>query len=940
MYRIVRYFFTCSFLGCSFFLTAQLPDSARLNPQIRALYESGKTYLGSENADSAGIQFQKGLELARRAKEPFLTATGLYHQSRFYEAKHEISIALEMLQEAVTIFKELGLQKNVANCYSSFNRIYQVLGNYSKALDYGLQALRIKEQLNDRTGIAVALTNVGNIYLQTNRYDEAIFNFTKAYSIDSTNKDQEGISISLLNIGVAHQKKGAYDKALSKYREALVIIRQLGNKEDEAWTLGNMGSTFRQQGRYDSALAKLVPAMAIMQEIGGSPAHTINDIAETYLELKNAEQAEKYALLAIDAAKKQQNLNQLRYAWLYLGQAHELSGDFKNAFAAFKQHAVYKDSLLNIEKEKQMNELQVQYESEKKEQTIGLLTREKEAVTFRRNTYLIVGLLVATILLLLYNWQRLRTKKNRQMYEQGLEVEKMKSAFFSNISHEFRTPLTLILGPTQSLRSGIDDPKMLNQLNTMEKNARRLLSLIDQLLDLSKLESGKLTAIYSQLDIVPIVRGVTMTFSSVAASRQIELTVTSTTARLDIYADREKLETILINLLSNAFKFTPDQGRIQVNLHVTEKNEIEYCRISVQDSGIGIPEKDIPHIFDRFYQSKEGQKAHYGGSGIGLALAKDLVLLHKGEIDVSSKPNEGTTVVFLLPFGKEHAGEQEIMPDETGPLAAATISTTPIPVADPEEVTETGPVLLLIEDNEDVMFYLKDILQDTYTILEARDGEAGIALAVETIPDLVISDVMMPGKDGYQVCETLKQDERTSHIPLILLTARASFEDKMQGLQNKADEYLTKPFSPGELLLRVSNLIDSRAALREKYSKELVLQPTGITVTSMEEAFLQKVMKAVEEKLSDEGFSIVQLAREVGMSRSQLHRKLHALTNQSATEFIRTYRMTRAMDMIKQNAGSISEIAYWTGFSSPSYFSKVFLQQYGITPGQAKANRS
>lgn len=916
MYRLNCIYITCLLLCCSHGIFAA--DTT----VIRALYRSGVEHMDKGNFDSSAADFESGLDHARRINDRMLVATGLYNQSRLYESKHDMAKALEKLQEGLGIFEELGLKKNVANCYNSFNRIYQTLGNYTQALNYGLRALRIKEELKDQRGIAIALTNIGNVYLLTKRFDDAIDNFRKSLTIDSANKDLEGISISLLNIGVAYQKKGDFEKALDKYRESLQITRQLNNKGDEAWLLGNIGSTLRQQGKPDSSLVSLLAAQKIMQENNIAQAHNLNDIAETYIVLKNFAEAKRYSLRAIEIAKKEQNLNQLRYGWQNLAASYQELGDYKNAYEASKQHDVYKDSLVTIEKEKQLNELQVQYESEKKEQTISQLTRQQSAATFRRNAYLVVGLLITAILLLLYNRQRITSRKNRQMYEKGLEIEKMKSAFFSNISHEFRTPLTLILGPAQTMRSATEDPTMIRQLNTVEKNAQRLLGLIDQLLDLSRLESGKLKASFSRMDIVPIVRGVTMTFSSMAVVKQIELLVEATPSSLELNADREKLETILINLLSNAFKFTPEKGRIQVSLDVTENNHQQFCRISVQDSGIGIAEKDIPYIFDRFYQSEEGQRAQYGGSGIGLALAKELVQLHKGFIDVSSEPAEGTTVSFLLPVDMANVPAQEL------------------PVNEPDkEFAEEGAVLLLIEDNPDVMFYLKDILQTTYTIIEANDGEAGIALALERIPDLIISDVMMPKKDGYEVCETLKQDEKTSHIPLILLTAKSSFEDKLQGLRHKADEYLTKPFSPKELLLRVSNLIQSREALREKYCQELVLKPTGITVTSIEEAFLQKLMKAVEDRLSDEGFSIVQLSREVGMSRSQLHRKLHALTNQSATEFIRTYRLTRAMDMIKQNAGTMAEIAYWVGFSSPSYFSKVFLQQYGITPGQAKASR-
>ncbi|HRP58395.1 tetratricopeptide repeat protein [Agriterribacter sp.] len=925
---IIPALFVCS-------LQAFAADSTR----IIKLYDRGYGYLDRLEYDSAGMVFQQGLDLSRRSNNHFLEATGLYNQSRSYELSNNLSTALETLEDAMAIFDRIGRKKNVANCYNSYNRIYQTLGNYAQALSYGLRALRIKEALNDQAGLAVALTNVGNVYLLTEHFDDALVHFTRALAIDSANNDSEGISISLLNIGVAFQKKGNYSNALNKYRQALDIVRQLGNKGDEVWLLNNIGSTLRQSGKPDSSLVYLISSLSTAEKYNINSSHILNDLAETYLAINKPEAAKKHALEAVDASEKEQNLGQLVYAWQFLGDSYEKLGNYPNAYHALKQHTVFKDSLLNVKKAALLNNLKVQYESEKKEQTIALLTKEKASAAFRRNAYLASGVLIAVILLLLYNRQRLNSKKNRLLYEKGKEVDKMKTTFFSNISHEFRTPLTLILGPVQSLLSLTTDPKMIRQLNTMERNAQRLLGQIDQLLYLSKLESDKPEISLTRLNIIPLIRGTVMNFSSMADDRQINLQVETPMPGLTMDVDKEKIETVIINLLSNAFKFTPRGGSITVTVDMVEKGNTPYCGIRIQDTGMGINEKDIPHVFDRFYQSNDRQKAQQGGSGIGLALVKELVKLHKGSINIVSKPNEGAEVTVLLPLPEDYTVQQSPGAGKKGDEVPVSMF-NPLPAENWEEPEVRKTIVLVIEDNADVMLYIKDVLQNEYHIVEAANGAEGILKAIETIPDLVISDVMMPEKDGYEVCSTLKQDERTSHIPLILLTAKVSFEDKLHGLQQKADEYLTKPFSPKELLLRVANLISSRKALREKYSKELVLKPLDVTVPSIEEAFLQKVMLVAEERIADESFTVVDLATEVGMSRSQLHRKLQALTNQSATEFIRSYRLTKAMDMIKQHAGSVAEIGYKVGFSSPSYFNKMFLQQYGITPGQARTKQS
>ncbi len=914
--------------------------------EVNAVYQIGAILMSSHDRDSARYYFEIGLKKSQDQNDAYLTALGFYHLSRYYEIKNDFTSAREKLKESLTLFENLGLKKNMANCYTSFGRICQETGNYPEALRYYFQSMRIKEELNDQRGISVLHTNIGNVYLNTSKFDEAADHFKKALAIDKINNDQEGIFVNGLNLGVSYQKKGLYEDALKNYEDALAIAKKLGYKEDEALLLGNIGSTLRQQRKPEKGLSYLFEALELENKFGFNDAHTLNDIAETYLELKQPADAKKYAELAAESSTKKEDLNQSRYALLNLARSFEMLGDFKNAYESLiKSHAV-KDSMFTIEKAKQMDELGVQYETEKKAQTIQLLTQQNEAANFRRNAYLAAGIFLTVILLLLFNYQRIKSKKNRQLFEKTQEVEKMKSSFFSNISHEFRTPLTLILGPIEMLKSEINDPRVNSQLKLMEANANRLLALINQILDLSKLEAGKLKLDVSRQDIVTLVRGVTMTFHSLAEWKKIDLEMNVEPERLELDFDKEKMETILINLLSNAFKFTADGGKISVLMNTyKDKKQEEHCRIIVRDTGKGIAEKDLPHIFDRFYQSANAKDIAYEGSGIGLSLSKELVELHKGTIEVQSKETSGTDMTISLPVLKDAipapAGQliskpQLVLANGNGKKQESGFDTILAIPFDNEEAIGSAPLLLVVEDNESVMSYLEDILRKNYQLLKAKDGEEGIALAMECIPDLIISDVMMPGKNGYELCGTLKKDEKTSHIPIILLTAKASLDDKMQGLHTKADEYLVKPFIPKELLIRAQNLVESRRQLREKYNRELVLKPGDVALSSIDETFLKKVMKVVEDNMMDEQFSIEKLGREVGMSRSQIHRKLHALTNQSATQFIRGFRLKRALDMIRQNAGSISEIGYWVGFSSPAYFSKVFLEEYGFTPTEAK----
>jgi DNA-binding response OmpR family regulator len=410
-----------------------------------------------------------------------------------------------------------------------------------------------------------------------------------------------------------------------------------------------------------------------------------------------------------------------------------------------------------------------------------------------------------------------------------------------------------------------------------------------------------------------------------------------------VYFDRDKMEKVLTNLLSNAFKFTSAGGRVRVEISNSRTQMPNVAQIFVSDTGIGIHQEELPHVFDRFYQVDASQTREQEGSGIGLALTKELVELHHGTIDVRSEIGKGTKFTILLPLGNKHLSPGEIVqaptvPDRVAILDQETILPSP---AETHEISdhasrEEQQLILVIEDNADVRAYICDYLVAQYRVIEANDGIEGVKKAKESIPDLIISDVMMPKMDGFEVCKQLKQDEKTSHVPVILLTAKAGQENKVEGLETGADDYLTKPFDAKELLVRIKNLIELRRKLRERFSKTQILKPGEIAVTSVDDAFLQKVMSVVEEKLGDEKFGVEQFAREVGMSRSQLHRKVTALIGQTPTDFIRYMRLHRAMDLLKKNTGTVSETAYSVGFSGVSYFSKCFQEQFNMLPSEVK----
>ena len=581
-------------------------------------------------------------------------------------------------------------------------------------------------------------------------------------------------------------------------------------------------------------------------------------------------------------------------------------------------------------------------------------------------TLLIIGLV--------YAWRRYDLKRQRlkQQFElEHVEAEKLKdldalkSRFFANISHEFRTPLTLILGPVAKHLPMVKDSALKQDLNVVQRNALRLQRLINQILNLSKIESGKMKLQVREENIISLVNGYMQSFESLAKQKHIDLVFRCTEKEIKLYIDKDKIEKILFNLLSNAFKFTDEGGVIVVEVIPTspsppmrgdrptsELSPLEGGRgvkISISDNGRGIPPEKLDHIFDRFYQADDSYTREQEGTGIGLALTKELVRLHHGEISVESQVGKGSTFTVFLPSAKEHFKPGEIMAE----TKAETLNDF-IPDQYPELAThvekskkkfstsdESKPILLIVEDNADLLSYIRDYLDKSYFVLEARDGEEGLKEAIKNIPDLVLSDVMMPKMDGFELCHKLKTDERTSHIPVILLTARASSESKIEGLETGADDYISKPFDPTELKIRIKNLIQQRQKLRGKFASDFwkenkfpVLQSVASGLNQVDKKFLQKAMDIVNLHLSDTDFNVVEFGKEMGMSRQQMHRKFRALVNQSATEFIRTIRLKKAAELLSQKSGTVSEIAYDVGFNTLSYFTKCFREQFGVIPSE------
>ncbi len=541
-----------------------------------------------------------------------------------------------------------------------------------------------------------------------------------------------------------------------------------------------------------------------------------------------------------------------------------------------------------------------------------------------------IGLLIA---LALYTTIVKGENAAKKRAEQLQELDLLKSKLYANIAHEFRTPLTLIKGNAEEIGVQFED-ETCDRAKSIVQNSDKILFLVNQMLNLSKVEEGGIPVHYVQSDLVAFVRSIVNSFHDYADRRKLKLHYEPNLTQLMMDMDAEKLEESLSNLLSNAIKYTAEGGEIFISLRViNQDNESEqHVEISVRDTGIGIPEDQLDKIFIRFYRVEDKRFSYQEGTGIGLTLVHEYLKMMNGSIRVNSAPDEGSEFVVTLPLTLNAEVTDVIsLKGNFTRMEAAHASHTGI-----IDSSSNYPRLLIIEDNKELIGYLTGLLKGEYQILTAEDGTQGVELAITHVPDIVLSDVMMPGKDGYQVCKELKDDIRTNHIPIVLLTARADTGSRITGMEQGADAYLTKPFDRKELMVCLHNLFVQREKLRLKYQAKLYEKIPKDEVGGVNVKFLNRVIKILERNFSNEKFRIEDLYLQLGVSRVQLHRKLTALTGQSTSNFIRSFRLHKAWKLLMETGKNVSEIAYTVGFADPNYFTRAFTGEHGITPTELR----
>lgn len=879
----------------------------------------------------------------------------LFHLSQWH-SQQNIDSGLWYARESL-VFAQKNAPQFVARSLNNVGLQYMNRGDLDQALRYYLQSIEAARQIDCQPCLATTVGNLGIIYWNKKELAKAEEQFRQAIQLAKRLQDTVMLARHLNNLGLVLTDKGQTTEAEAAYQEVLDLMRAKDTLYLQPLVYGNLGNIYYAKGDYPKALAFYQQEADLSRQTGDANMLFIGTTNSgwAYLALKQYDRAVELFSEGLSIAQKHKNEKNIESAYGSLADAYKAGGDFPKAFAALEKYLQVHDTLQARASSQAVLEMETRFHTQEKEAQLARQELTLARETNLRNWLIGIALLVILAVTALFQFLRNRERLRKRDAELALrleqaeadklrELDRLKSNFFANVSHEFRTPITLILSPLEQLLNGSFRGDQRRYFQGMRRNAQRLLQLVNQLLDLSRLESGRMQLRVADGDLAHFVRALAWSFESLAMRKQIAYEVQTPADPLPAWFDRDKVEKILTNLLSNAFKFTPEEGAISVQLTA----EGDWVRLSVRDSGIGIPAAQLGHIFERFYQvnnapAGDQETAPTLGTGIGLALIRELAELHGGRIDVESTEGKGSVFTLRLPRTKAllpaHATYADHPSGNDDTLLAAEMpdADRPAPPANPLESAGGArlPVVLIVEDNAEVRQYVREQLAGQYQLLEAPNGRAGLERAIETIPDLILSDIMMPELDGVSLARRLKSDERTSHIPVILLTAKAEQEEKIEGLETGADAYLTKPFDVRELQVRIRRLIEQREKLQAKYRQSALFVPQKVDMPSMDDAFLHKVRTAIEANLDDETFSVIELGQQVGMSRSQLHRKLKALTGHGPNEIIRHIRLERAQQLLRQKVGTVSEVAFMVGFNSLAYFSKCFSEHFGYMPSQA-----
>ncbi|MGK7397804.1 MAG: response regulator [Candidatus Cyclobacteriaceae bacterium M3_2C_046] len=844
--------------------------------QIFSHYWLASSYIQKSDYEKAEGEYYKSLKLAiftenQKAIAKAYMGLGIlnYQQSRYEDA-------LYLYLKADSVYGDK-VSMNHGDVLQNIAITYHVLDQKVSEEEYLNQALDIYTAIDDQYGISHVYLRLGNIAKENHQFKKGLAYFKAAIPYFRETKNYTKLAEVYLYLGKISLEQEKFQIALDYFNQA--TENENIEKLIEANILLGKGIALVNLGQKQEAIQFITQADRFSEEL-------------TSLDFKGQ---------------------------IYRGYAayYKLVGDAAMVYQMMSKANQIVDSLARIKSSKTLHEMEAKYQNAKKQQEIELLATQNALSKQQKSKQFIVFLAITLSLLvilvgLFYSFQ-LKQKANRKLKEADL----LKSSFLTNISHEFRTPLHLISGPVEYRLKDHRLPLVYKEeLEMIQRNSKNLLNLVDQLLDLSKLESGVIKLRADRIYLNTTLKSLASSFEFMARQKQINYQLQFPDKEVLIDTHPDALHKIVMNLLGNAFKYTPISGIIQFSVKMISGQ----LMVEVKNSGSGIEPAKLKQIFNRFYQSDP----QVDGLGVGLALVKELAERMNGKITASSAPGDWTTFMLTLPVKEVpeqvYAGEN----DRPNPVIAPELTG--------QMTQEDRQTLLIVDDHADTRHLMRNLFAEDYHLIIAENGQTGWELAKENIPDIIISDLMMPVMNGLDLCKQIKSHELTSHIPVILLTAKAGDENALQGLDHGADDYLVKPFNQDLLKAKTRNLISLREKLQERYAREIILKPKDVEVTSREEQFLEKVRQILDNFLTDGNFNARQFSEEMGMSRMQLHRKLKALTGFTANELILTHRLDMAARLLKSNHATVAEICYLAGFNDPSYFSKCFKDKFHVSP--------
>ncbi len=926
------------------------------------------------NPDSAFVVIKKLEAFSAKGNYANSLADADYLYAQYFRRVQKPDSALLYFQKMITKSAKTNYYRGLALGYNGLCRTYYLIGEIDKSIEACNKGLAYTKDFEDTGNIVLADTHnaMAIAYSRQNKMKEAISHLLVVDSIQKKEPLREDIiAAAYQSLGNIYLELKEYDSAEAYYLKANKEFEKIPGAGTFYFNTTNvfLGQVYYHKGQLEKAETLLTKTLSFFQQIedGRTVAEINNYLGLVNFEKANLEKAETYFQNSLDFQKKNDyNLeaaqsaiqlgklniqrgkasqainflqNALEYnreiengtlnqkAHILLSEAYALQGNYKAAFTNSQIAAKIKDSIQQAQSAEKIKEIEGIYQTESRDKEISLLTTKNDLVEQQKKNQrnLLWGIIIIIAIAGVFIFFQFRTRQKTT--KKLRELDTAKSTFFANISHEFLTPLTLINGPIEDhLESDKLSPTERKNLKSALRNTQRLKDLVDQLLALARLESGNLKLNVQQANMPKFLIAQAEAFYFSCNEKNIAFSVEVEKDEIEDWFDQDVLEKIIYNLIGNAIKYTPENNFIKL----IGKRQGGKFKISVINSGNYIPLDQQQKIFTRFYQTDT--KNH--GTGIGLALTKDLIEIHKGSISVKSEQNGTTEFTVILPVNKNAFEESQIFYENP---EKESIKSPPFVEKFIEKeivLPEDAPVIIVIDDNKDIREYVRSIFENTYCVYTATNGKEGFEMAIEHIPDIVISDVMMPEEDGFTFTKHLKEHQLTSHIPVILLTAKTQITSKLEAMGIGADAYVTKPFNSQLLKATAENLIENRRKLQQRFAQEVVLMPKDISVSSADEQFMERLQKVLDENITNSNFSIEDFGGEMGVSRMQLHRKLKALTGQSATEFLRTQRLKLALKLLKEKKISISEVGYTVGFNDPSYFTKCFKHEFGSSPSE------